>query len=911
MVNQASAATLATKLHSPSLRADAVTRARIIQRLDNGAREGRTLTLVSAPAGFGKTTLISAWLQYSERTAAWFSLDTGDNDPVRFWRYVIAALQTHAAAVGATAVAMLAAPQTPLESLAAVLLNDLATLDQPLVLVIDDYHTITDPNIHTSLDFFLDHLPQQVHVVVATREDPPLSLPRRRARQKLTEIRAIDLRFTLAETTELLNAKMRLGLSANDLAALEQRTEGWAVGLQLAALSLQGRSDKHDFVAAFAGDDRFIADYLIEEVIQRQPPQVQDFLLKTSILPRLNAALCDAVLDRHDSRSVLLDLERANLFVVLLDNRREWFRYHRLFADLLQQRLSEALEPAAVIDLRHRTGAWFEDQGLLGEAIEQAISAHDYDTAARRLQPHLQWLFRHSELQTLADYVAAFPADYLARHPSLLAMRSWALLATGQAAKALACIEAIEQTAQVVSDDFARWEQLTAEARAALIETSVMRMRLVIDQGDVERTLWLAQQLWPRLSDSQQTWLYNFSYALRAPVLFMQGLAHEGRGDVRLAVTGFRAAMEQDSDNPHIVAQALGHLGQVQALQGELRAATETFQQAIQSSEKLGAYATPFFGISQAGYGNVLYELNNLDAAERVLQTAIKQGQAWHSWEVLIPAYTGLVRVKQAQGDWPAAQAALDDLLAASQNFTRTAQPLVEAWRAWLAIRQGRLDAAQRWARALTLTPDSEVTHLNEHNLIIFACLLIAQEQFAAADRLTARLLVSTQHGGRGQRTLEVWVLRAVVLDAQKQAAEASQALSQALKLAEPQGAVRVFVEAGPSMARLLRQKLTNAPGSTQQYLGGMLAAVAPATAGRTAASTAAAAPSALFEPLSDREVEVLRLIDQGLSNPEIAAKLVLSIGTVKVHTHNIFGKLTVTSRTQAVNKARALGLLA
>ncbi len=323
----------------------------------------------------------------------------------------------------------------------------------------------------------------------------------------------------------------------------------------------------------------------------------------------------------------------------------------------------------------------------------------------------------------------------------------------------------------------------------------------------------------------------------------------------------------------------------------------------------MGAYTTPFFGISQAGYGNVLYEVNDLDEAEQVLQAALKQGQAWHSWEVLIPAYTGLARVKQAQGDWPAAHAALDDLLAASQNFSQPVQPLVDAWRAWLSIRQGQLDAAQRWARALDLTAESEVTYFNEGNLIIFARLLIAQGKFAAANRLLERLLTFTQAGGRNQRTLEVLVLRTVVLDAQQQAAEAAKTLTRALELAEPQGYVRVFVEAGPSVARLLLQKMKDTPENLKMYIADILAAISPETAVRSEAP-APITQSTLIEPLSDREVEVLRLIDQGLSNPEIAAKLVLSTGTVKVHTHNIFSKLAVTSRTQAVNKARALGLL-
>jgi LuxR family maltose regulon positive regulatory protein len=300
--------------------------------------------LISAPAGFGKTTLISEWLQQGQRQTAWLSLDQSDNDPTRFWRYVIAALQTFDARWGAAALAMLIAPQTPpLESVVTALINDLTASAHPIVLVVDDYHVITDLNIHTSFDFFLDHVPSQLHVAITTREDPPLSLPRRRARQELAEVRAADLRFTLSEATELLNSIMRLGLTSADIAALEQRTEGWAVGLQMAAVSLQGRTDQHDFIAAFAGDDRYIADYLLEEVIQRQPPAVQDFLVKTSFLPRLNAALCDTVLDRRDSRSVLADLDRANLFVVPLDHRREWYRYHHLFGDLLRQRLTEAI----------------------------------------------------------------------------------------------------------------------------------------------------------------------------------------------------------------------------------------------------------------------------------------------------------------------------------------------------------------------------------------------------------------------------------------------------------------------------------------------------------------------------------------------------------------------------------------
>lgn len=508
--------TLSTKLHVPPLRADALQRARLIQRLSDGAREGRTLTLISAPAGFGKTTLITAWLQQDQSKVAWLSLDDSDNDPIRFWRYVIAALQTLDVNRGSSALAMLTAPQMPpLESVVIVLINDLAVSASPIIFVIDDYHVISDPRIHTSLDFFIDHLPSSSHVVIATREDPPLSLPRRRARLKLTEVRAADLRFTLAEAAELLNSIMRLGLTNADIAALEQRTEGWAVGLQMAALSLQGRSDQHDFITAFAGDDRYIADYLIEEVIQRQSPAVQDFLLKTSVLPRLNAALCDALLARHDSRLVLADLDRANLFVVPLDNRREWFRYHHLFGDLLRQRLSESIGEADLIGLHQTASAWFEQHGLMDEAIEQVLIARDYDRAARLIELHVGWLFKHSELQTIADDVAALPLGFLAKHIHLLAMQAWALLATGQSDEAAHSLQMIEQAAGIHEDEWNRWTDLSREARAALVEISVMHMRFAIDQGNSERTLELAQHLLPRLADDRQVWLYNSSADLR------------------------------------------------------------------------------------------------------------------------------------------------------------------------------------------------------------------------------------------------------------------------------------------------------------------------------------------------------------------------------------------------------------
>jgi LuxR family maltose regulon positive regulatory protein len=903
-------ATLSTKLHMPLPHAGALSRPRLLERLETGAREGRTLMLISAPAGFGKTTLISAWLQHSQRRAAWLSLDTSDSDPIRFWRYVIAALQSFEAHWGEAALAMLIAPQAPpLESVVTALINDLAASANSIVLVVDDYHVITDLNIHTSLDFFLDHVPPQLLVAITAREDPPLSLPRRRARQKLIEVRATELRFTLAEATELLNSIMCLGLTSAEIAALEQRTEGWAVGLQMAALSLQGRSDPHAFITAFAGDDRYIADYLLEEVIQRQPPAVQDFLLKTSFLPRLNAGLCDAVLKRQDSRAVLAALDRANLFVVPLDNRREWYRYHPLFSDLLRQRLSEAIQDAELIELYQTASAWFEQHGLIDEAIGLALDARDYDRAARLIELHVGWLFKHSELQTLADDIGALPPDFVAQKIHLLAMRAWALTASGHSAEALRDLQTIEHVAGITEEDWERWADLSDTARAALMEVTIMRMRFVMDQGKIDRVLQLAQRVLLQLIDDKQVWLYNTSSDLRPPVRFMIGVAREIRGELRAAEEEFRATVTEGVENPHIVALAMGHLGSMLMQQGQLRAAAETYRQALHLAEEMGRYSSPFFGISQAQYGGLRYEWNDLDAAHQHLLDGIVQGKIWNSWEALLPGYLNLARVKQAQGDWDGAFAALDEGVALTRGSMPAAPLLADSARAWLWLRQGRLESVERWARNAGLNSHQDITMSTEADLLILARLLIAQNELPEAAALLQRLMAVTESSGHRTSHLAAQLLRAVALEAQDKSREARQALAQVLQQAEPEGYVRLFVDAGLPVARLLYQAIEQ--NIAPDYARRLLAAF-PQTdwSPQPHQVQRLEQHEGLIEPLSDRELEVLRLIGQGLSNSEIAAKLVLSTGTIKVHTHNIFSKLSVSSRTQAVNKARALGLL-
>jgi LuxR family maltose regulon positive regulatory protein len=467
----------------------------------------------------------------------------------------------------------------------------------------------------------------------------------------------------------------------------------------------------------------------------------------------------------------------------------------------------------------------------------------------------------------------------------------------------------IEHIAGVTEDDWKRWAGLPEQARKALLEITVMRMRFLMDQGQVDRVLELAQQVLPQLAVDHQIWLYNMSDALRPPVRFMVGVAREMRGELRIAEEEFRATVAEGTDNPHIVALALGHLGSVQMQQGQLRTAAETYHRAFELAEEMGRYSSPFFSISQVQHGGLLYEWNHLDAAQQQIEEGIAQGKIWSSWEALLPGYLNLARVKQAQGDWAGAFTALDEMVTRTRSMMPAAPLMADSLRAWLWLRQGRLESVERWAHNLGLTAQQDITYSNENDLLTLAQLLLAQKKLPAAAALLQRLIASTENCEHRALCLTAQLWYAVVLDAQGQSREARQALVHVLQQAEPEGYVRLFIDAGLPVARLLYQAIDH--DLAPDYARRLLAAF-PQTdwSPQPERAQPVALTEDLIEPLSDRELEVLRLIDQGLSNSEIAAKLVLSTGTVKVHSHNIFSKLGVSNRTQAVNKARALGLI-
>ncbi|MBK9710153.1 MAG: tetratricopeptide repeat protein [Kouleothrix sp.] len=931
-------ALLRTKLFVPPLHSSLIARPRLLRRIEDGWRRGHGLTLLAAPAGFGKTTLAAAWLardgvpEAAQDGApqpfhsAWLSLDQHDNDPIRFWRYLIAALQSRAPACGQTALAMLESAAPPaLDAVAAALANDLAA-GEPLVLALDDYHAIQSGAIHESLSFLLDHRPPQLHLLITTREDPPLALARRRARMQLTEVRAAELRFTPEEAADFLTTTMRLPLSPADVAALERRTEGWIVGLHMAALSLQGRADTAAFVRSFAGDDRYVSDYLVEEVLQRQPPELQRFLLETSPLERLSGPLCDAVLDegrktKDESKASLVfapsslaleNLERANLFVVPLDDRREWYRYHALFADLLRKRLLQSAGTARVAAIHLRASAWFAAAGYPNEAIGHALAAADYPRAVALIAGHAPACFERSELYVLLEWLRALPDELRAARPDLAMIGGWAALATGQLDAAEACMQAIER-ALGASIDALDAPDLPRALRGPLTEVLVVRTSLAFNRFDLPLIRRLAERAMAQLSalaGDSLVGLFNSAAQLLPVVSFNLALGQELSGDIGAAGRTFveTVRLAQEQSNIHIYALAMSHLAQMQAAQGRLREAAATCRQELLRLEDMNERPSPFAGMALASLGSIQYEWNDLDRARVSLERAVELARVWASWEGMLIGVYGLARLHAARGDWPAALAAMDELAdLLEQRRQPAALPAALALRARICAECGRLEEAAAWARACGIRAEDDITYMREGESIILARVLLALGRHEDAGRLLGRLLMAAEAGERRGRAIELLALQARAHAAMGEPAAAREALARALRMAEPEGYARIFVDEGAPMAALLRS-LKDEVGSTKSYLDQLLRAFEIGSAAAPHLSPLAAQP--LVEPLSQREREVLALIAAGLSNQQIAVRLIISLTTVKTHAANIFGKLGVASRTQAVAEARVLGLL-
>ena len=911
---------LATKLYVPSPPRGLVPRSRLSERLDAGTAS--RLTLVSAPAGFGKTTLLAAWLAARPaapagpaaascgHAVAWVSLDQGDNQPTTFWSYLVAALQAVAPGVGEKAGVLLqAAPAAPTATVLTTLLNDLGSTDGDIVLVLDDYHVIDTPEVHEGMAFLLDHAPPRLHVVVAGRADPALPLARLRARGELVEVRAADLRFTPEEAVAYLNGVMGLELTAADVAALEGRTEGWIAALQLAALSMQGRGDVAEFIAGFAGDARYVVDYLVEEVLARQPEEVQTFLLRTSVLDRLSGPLCDAVTDRSGGKAMLESLDRANLFLVSLDDRRRWYRYHHLFADVLRARLLDE-QPDLVPALHRRASDWYEANGERAVAIDHALAAGDFDRAADLVELAAPSLQRLRQEGTLRRWMEAIPDAQFRVRPVLSNGYVGSLMSTGQ-------IDGIEPYLRNAE----RWlDTMSGERRGPQDRPPDM---VVVDEERF-RTLptWVAVHRAGQalvLGDRAGCTTHaqralDFAGADddmgRAAASALIGLASWGEGDVAAAQAAYAESWTHMQRAGHI-ADILGlavTLGDLHVVQGRPRDAMRTYEEALRLAAEQEGPVLRGTADMYVGMAALHRERDDLAAANELLLRSQELGEHLGLPQNPHRLRVATARVREAEGDLDAAA----DLLADADrvyagDFSPDVRP-IPAMRARVWIAQGKLDEARRWARERGLSSEDDVSYLHEFDHVTLARLLLAEyrsERLVSSGRqaleLLERLLQAAEDGDRAGTVLEILVLQALGHQARGDTVAALAPLERALTLAEAEDYVRVFTDEGPPMSALLAAAAQR--GVATDYVRRLLT-----TFGGTKTRPTAAA--GMVEPLSDRELDVLRLLASDLGGPDIARQLVLSLNTVRTHTKNIYTKLAVNNRREAVRRARELGLL-
>lgn len=933
---------LTTKLYLPPPRAEVIPRPHLIEQLNEGL--SRKLTLISAPAGFGKTTLVSEWVAACARPTAWLSLDEGDGDLTRFLTYLVAALQAIDVAdegaagdgeIGAEVLGMLHAPQpAATEAILTTLLNEIAAIPNDFALVLDDYHVIEAHAVDQALAFLLEHLPRQMHLVITTREDPQFPLARLRARRQLTEVRATDLRFSLAETAGFLNQVMGLTLTPAEIAALETRTEGWIAGLQLAALSMQGQADVAGFIEAFAGDHRYIVDYLVEEVLLRQPEAVRDFLLHTAILNRLSGPLCDAVTAQAGGTGRLEALERGNLFVVPLDNKRQWYRYHHLFADVLYAHLI-AEQPAHVPTLHQRASAWYERNGALADAVRHALAAEDYARAAGLVE--LAWPAMDGSYQTATwlGWVKALPDELLHARPVLCVAYAWAFLNGGELEAADVRLRDAEQWLDASTGLIAYPEAQAAEAQTSADESSAMRgpKMIVVDKEQL-RTL-------PASIASARAYLTQASGDFSGSILYGQraldflpaeeyhrrgvagallGLAYWTNGDLDAAERIFAEGLANLRRTGNLLFALRGtySLADIRLAQGHLRAAIQTYEEALQLAAAQDEQVLRGTADLCVRLSELYREQGNEEAATAHLRKGEELGK--HDASAYWPYRLALAqaRIKQAQGDLDGALEYLDE---AERQYVRSPVPEmhpITALRARVWISQGKLADAQRWIDAQGLAVDDELNYLREFEYMTLARIRIAHYQhhrdedaLAEAMALLARLLHAAEAGARMGSVLDILIQQALAHEAQGNLTAAHAPLARALTLAEPEGYVRLFVDEGAPMARLLSAAAKQ--GLMPHYTDKLLAVFSPEASPQSSSSPPPLIPSVqqpLVEPLSERELEVLQLVAQGLSNREISERLYLALSSVKGHNRNIFGKLQVQRRTEAVARARALNLL-
>jgi LuxR family maltose regulon positive regulatory protein len=919
---------LSTKLTPPRLRAALVPRAFLLARLDEGL--AHKLTLISAPAGSGKTTLVSQWLHHfrlpisdfgldsteaseiQNPQFAWLSLDAGDNDPVRFWRYVLTAGQTLETSVGRSALALLrTSQQPPFEAMLTTFINELAQLSGRYILVLEDYHAITSPQVHETMTFLLDHLPPTLHLIMLTRSDPPLPLARLRARNDIVELRASDLRFSLEEIQAFFQQTLHLPLSVEVISRLEARAEGWVAGLQLVALALQGRHDAQaveQFLATFAGSHGRILEYLVEEVLRVQPAPFQEFLLETTFLNRLTGALCDAVTGRSDSASLLEQLERANLFLSPLDGAQQWYRYHALFAEAMQHYARRRLGETGLRALYEQASLWYEQHGFLADAVETALSAQDFSRAAGLIERAVtSQPVVNNEYHTQRRWLEQLPEETLRTHPTLSFTYAVAILFTSdqRAPATMARLQGpLEQAEQ-------RWR---AEGnRPNLGRALGFRALATWWQGAFPQAFAAARQALALLAEEDRFW--------RGLSLLGVGAEAGLAGQLKVAqqtLLEARAQLEAVGDS-YTMLSATYTLGEVCARQGELHQAAQFYRQVLagitEAAPRTIVHWADFDrGRALVGLAALNLEWNELETAEQELSQALDLGRRLPDEELQVHSSLLLARVLHVRGETAQAQELLHRLIAQTSPRWPLLLREAHAGQAWLSLAVGDLTAVQHWETTWAQPDDAVPLVQQEQEQLIVTRLRIAQGQAEVALHLLERWQAEAQAQGRGRSTLEILILTALAHFSQQQLPQARQTLREAL--AQPEGYRRLFLDEGAPMAALLQALLPEVKETPLgAYVQSLLLAFAKDEGGRMKDETKSFHPSSfiphpLIEPLSDRELEVLRWLNTELSGPEIAAELLVSVNTLKTHLKHIYGKLNARSRYEAVERAKQLNLL-
>lgn len=903
---------LQTKLYiPPPQRPSLVPRPRLIKKINEGLGNAppfaRKLTLISAPAGFGKSTLVVAWLHTRNdngngggpwQRCGWLSLDEGDNDPARFFAYVIAALRRMAAGMGEPAQALLRAQPPQLEAVVTTLINEVAAAGSAFVLVVDDYHVIEQQAIHEALSFLLDHQPPNMHLVITTREDPLLPVARLRARGQVTEIRAEDLRFTAVEVAHFLNEVMALQLSPQQVAALEAHTEGWIVGLQLAALSMQGQEDTAAFIDTFSGSHRYILDYLTAEVLAQQPEAVQRFLLQTAILNRLSGPLCNALTERQDGRKMLEQLDAANLFLIPLDNERRWYRYHHLFAELLRNQLQQR-QPQQVPQLHLRAAAWYQSQEMITEAMHHAFAAGDRERLLDLLETYAPVFVRRAEMGTVLSWLEKLPGGQWQRRPQLCLAFAWGLFLNSRYAE----IEPFLQSAETAVGGKAS----EAETAAVLGEIATMRSFLARLHKDEARANELARQALAQVPQSNA-----YVHGL---IRMSLGGSYKELGNTAAAINALSEAIPLCETAANYVGAALATIDLAQLLiaGGQLRRAAEICRQTLARAARLHMAQSPAFAIVYIGLGRVLYEQYELDEARDCLQQTIASGKMAGYHQPLFHAYSVLALVLQAQGKEDEANEAMEQATRLMLDKLGAVNTFAGAWFTYAWLRQGNVEAALQWVEESPFsvhdTPQDAYTV--EYTAVARTHIARYREQreeaalrdvFTLLERMRLAAAATERHG----HLIEILVIEAMAHHARRAFDQALSKLQQALKLAAPEGHVRVFVGEGAPMATLL-ENVEAEEGSVQNLIDKLRPFLPKAD---PASGQPMPLVQPLPDPLSERELEVLHLIAQKLKYREIAERLFVSLNTVRFHVKNIYSKLDANRRDEAVRKARELNLL-